>query len=202
MHNLQYKFKKAIQAVNYFATSSGGKIPKLKAIKLLWLADRLHVRNYGRTISGDTYFAMKLGPVASSTLDILNGRTFDKTLSPYIEYSKQFIKLEDKNTLKSISDVNKKVLSNTDIEVLDSIIGEYLSIEKYDLSHNISHHFPEWTRFKKYFQSKEVGGRYKMDMNDFFKDMPDYALFGEEDQEIKEIAKSLFTDKQAVFNCL
>ena len=37
----------------------------MKAIKLIYLADRLHLRKYGRPIIGDMYWAMKLGPVGS-----------------------------------------------------------------------------------------------------------------------------------------
>ena len=58
-------YKKATQALNFFALKKDGKINKMKAIKLIYLADRLHLRKYGRPIVGDIYWAMKLGPVGS-----------------------------------------------------------------------------------------------------------------------------------------
>src|SRR3990167_7093267 len=60
-------YKKATQALNFFAQKKDGKINKMKAIKLIYLADRLHLRKYGRPIVGDAYWAMKLGPVGSRT---------------------------------------------------------------------------------------------------------------------------------------
>ena len=62
--------KKGTQALNYFARKKNGKINKMKAIKLIYLADRYHLRKYGRPVVGDDYWAMKYGPVASSTLNI------------------------------------------------------------------------------------------------------------------------------------
>jgi len=202
MLNLQFKFKKAVQAVNYFACASGGTIPKLKAIKLLWLADRLHLRNYGRTISGDSYVAMPLGPVASQTLDIINGSSYFKPdLQPCVDYSKEFIHLVNKNDLRAIGDVNTKVFSATDLEAIEAISREYLSLGKYDLSHKISHHFPEWTRFRKNLEEEGSPRKsFDMEMLDFFQDVPNFALFNDQDQDIKETAKELFIEKQQVYN--
>ena len=42
----------------------------MKAIKLVWMADRLHLREYGRPITNDDYVAMKFGPVGSVTRNI------------------------------------------------------------------------------------------------------------------------------------
>ena len=51
--------RKIIQALTYIAYQQPGhKINSMKAYKLLWLADRYHLRQYGRTITGDTFFAL------------------------------------------------------------------------------------------------------------------------------------------------
>ena len=67
---LEFDYKKATQAINYFTKKEGGQIEKLKLIKLVYLADRFHLRKYGRPIMNDTYLAMPLGPVGSSVKDI------------------------------------------------------------------------------------------------------------------------------------
>lgn len=55
-------YRKITQALNYLATKNPDKkINKLKAIKLVWIADRYHLRKYGRPITWDTYEAMPLG---------------------------------------------------------------------------------------------------------------------------------------------
>jgi uncharacterized phage-associated protein len=42
-----------------------------KVFKIAYFADRDHLANYGRTILGDFYIAMKDGPVPSRTYDLL-----------------------------------------------------------------------------------------------------------------------------------
>lgn len=60
----QFAYRKAAQALNYFAIQNGGEIEKLQALKLIYFADRYHLRKYGRPITNDQYWAMNFGPVA------------------------------------------------------------------------------------------------------------------------------------------
>ncbi len=39
-------------------------------MKLLWLADRLHLIRYGRTVLHDSYNALPHGPISSKTMDL------------------------------------------------------------------------------------------------------------------------------------
>lgn len=75
---------KIIQAVCYILGRIG-KANKLKLVKLLYLADKCHLVRYGRTITGDEYWAMDYGPVGSTAKDILG---FDEAfLSQEFEYA-------------------------------------------------------------------------------------------------------------------
>ena len=56
--------------MNFLARQAGGSIHKLKALKLVYFADRYHLRRYGRPVIGDEYLAMQYGPVPSNTKDI------------------------------------------------------------------------------------------------------------------------------------
>jgi len=56
--SLAFAHRKATQALNVLARNSGGTISKLKALKLVFFADRYHLRKYGRAIINDRYFAM------------------------------------------------------------------------------------------------------------------------------------------------
>jgi uncharacterized phage-associated protein len=71
--SLSIAHRKAAQALNYFARQEGGSINKLKALKLLFFADRYHLRKFGRPVSECTYFAMAHGPVASEAKNIAEG---------------------------------------------------------------------------------------------------------------------------------
>lgn len=56
--------KKIIQALDFFASHMPGEtLSAMKAYKLLCLADRTHLHKNGRTITGDTYFALPKGMV-------------------------------------------------------------------------------------------------------------------------------------------
>lgn len=47
--------EKATQALNYLARENGGEINRMKALKLVYLADRYHLRTFGRPVVGDDY---------------------------------------------------------------------------------------------------------------------------------------------------
>ena len=82
----QFAYKKATQALNFFAIENGGEIEKLHALKLIFFADRYHLRKYGRPITNDQYWAMRLGPVPSGTKDLfeLDSASNNCTLSGHL----------------------------------------------------------------------------------------------------------------------
>ena len=65
-----------LQAVYYLSTKLG-TIDKLHAIKYFYFADKYHLMKYSRMITNDTYYAMKMGPVASNVKNILSNDDFD-----------------------------------------------------------------------------------------------------------------------------
>lgn len=70
----QFRFclDKVISALAYFADQGVGDLTKLKAAKLLYLADRHHLFSYGRPITGDRYIAMDLGPVPEGAFQLIS----------------------------------------------------------------------------------------------------------------------------------
>src|SRR4051812_40780509 len=115
-----FNYKKATQSLNFFATQEKGSINKMKAIKLVWLADRLHLRNNGRTITGDIYFALENGPVPSATRDILEQN--DLSLSTdELEYSADYLGITDKYNFRTVKDIEVRVFSESDIAVLNAV---------------------------------------------------------------------------------
>ena len=56
--HLQFSFEKATQALNFFAIKNEGHIDKLPALKLIFLADRYHLRKHARPITNAEYVAM------------------------------------------------------------------------------------------------------------------------------------------------
>ena len=65
---------KIIQSLVFIASKMEDKtVDVMKAYKLLWLADRCHLRMYGRTITGDKYYALPMGLVPTDAKHILDG---------------------------------------------------------------------------------------------------------------------------------
>jgi len=159
-------YKKATQALNFLARKKDGKINKMKAIKLIFLADRLHLRKYGRPIVGDMYWAMKLGPVGSLTKNIaeLSGTSEDAMV-----YAKKYIKPADekKQTFVSIKQEDLNVFSKTDIECIGIVYDKFSDKDQFELA-EITHKYPEWTKHKKELDRGKK--RVKMNYDDFFSD--------------------------------
>src|SRR5258708_1972783 len=138
-----FNYKKAVQALNLLAINNGGILNKMKAIKLIWLADRLHLRKFGRSITGDEYYAMPNGPVPSGTRDVLEGTNFLDDMAS--DYASEYISAVDKYNFKSLSSPNLNVFSDTDIESLDIVFLKFGHFDHFALS-DLSHFFPEWKK--------------------------------------------------------
>lgn len=189
---MSFSHKKTTQALNFFARQSGGRINKMKALKLLFFADRFHLRKYGRPITNDEYFAMGYGPVPSGAKDLAEGSDF----RPDVEkaYSSQFVDPVDRYEFTSISDVDAVVFSATDQEALAYAWDHFGSLDQFALA-DLTHQYPEWKKHEAALSS-ESSSRVKMSFSDFLEDPPTpcdpcYALDDEEREVRREEVQEL-----------
>ncbi|MDP2638873.1 MAG: Panacea domain-containing protein [Candidatus Azambacteria bacterium] len=187
---IEFDIEKATQALNYLAKREGGKIDKMKAIKLVWLADRFHLRKYGRPISNDNYLAMEYGPVGSAIKDVADNSDF--LSSEEIKYSAGYLKPdEQKHFIESINEVDADVFSETDLEALDLVYTKYGKKHALWLA-KMSHYFPEWKKFEQEILTNSIS-RGNMSYVDFFKnpekDIPNENIFNEKKEELEESEK-------------
>ena len=162
-----FDYLKGTQALNFFALKEGGQINKMKALKLVYFADRYHLRKYGRLVTDDSYVAMEHGPVPSASRDIIES-------SDYLDdsaraYSERFLEAEGRE-LRSINDLDVSVLSESDMEALEFAWETFGELNQFELR-TVTHQYPEWSRWKKLLESASV---VQMDLRDFLKD-PDTA---------------------------
>jgi uncharacterized phage-associated protein len=68
----QFEEEKLIQALAFLSLQGVNDLTKLKASKLLYFADKIHLNRYGRPITGDSYACMDNGPVPSISLNEMN----------------------------------------------------------------------------------------------------------------------------------
>lgn len=175
----RFQERKIVECLAYL--SSKVALTDVKAYKLLWLADRMHLGLYARTITGDDYYALERGPVPSCVKKIVNHKIHSAI------FDSNF-KIEGKS-LKMISSLSQyEYLSETDINVLNKIIEAYGNYSESELT-NLSHKSPEWKRCEGRFSENKKS--FKMEMDDFFVDFEDpkhlFVRNGEPD-----IAKSVY----------
>lgn len=154
--------KTIIQALYYLINSNDKKYDKLSLLKLIFFADRYHMRKYARSITDDTYYAMQYGPVASNVKNILD---FDFLSEDEKNYIEKYLSKEEKYYSVTNHSEPLEMLSDTDKEALEFAIENFAHNKTFDLV-DMTHNYPEWKRFEK---SLEDGlKREKMNMEDFF----------------------------------
>ena len=174
---LRFNYQKSTQALNLFAIKQGGQINKMKALKLIFLADRYHLRKYGRLITNDTYVAMKHGPVPSAARDIAESNDYLDEAEK--SYSSRYV---EPNNLSLISKkkVDATVFSESDLEALNFAWSNFGHYDQFQLR-DITHSYPEW---KKHSSIVNYGSFINMKILDFLKD------------PIEPVDKSLDLDEQ------
>jgi len=143
--------RKVITILNYLAYN----IPymtKLKIVKLLYFADKEHIIRYGRYLTNDRYVKMKNGPAPTRILNFINSPhdyLYTKSERSYLD---NFISFKDSNyrTITSKNEPDFKMLSGSEIEVLDYILEHYGSKTAGELV-ELSHKEKSW------INAKEVG---------------------------------------------
>ena len=169
-------YQKIAQALNMIAVKCGnGKLNRMKAIKLLYLADRYHLRKYGRPLTSDNYVAMKKGVVGSVARDITNDTDFLDDEARI--YAKEYLKPNGEHDYKSLKSVDKNVFSETDLEAIEFSILQFGKFDQWKLA-DITHIFPEWKKHEK--EASEPGGSVPMNYEDFFESPSEFdPLFKE-----------------------
>jgi len=159
-------YKVTIQAIDYLANRYEHKANKLAILKLLFFAERYHLRKYARMITDDTFFAMRLGPVASAAKEMIDN--IDASNS----YSGKFLQTVHTNYFKSkqkFTEEDYDLLSETDKEALNFAFDTFGHLN-YRTLVDETHKYPEWKKFEKLF-GYSATKRELIDTNDFFSDL-------------------------------
>lgn len=167
---LSFSYKKATQALNFLAVQAGGELNKMKALKLIYFADRYHLRKYGRPITNDSYFALPYGPVASACRNLMDQED-PYYLTPESTYKSNHISPTGQYDYKSTHSVDNQVFSQTDLEALNFAWGKYSSKDQFQLAEE-THRFPEWKQHEAALKSGQVSRR-SMPYSDFLENPTD-----------------------------
>jgi uncharacterized phage-associated protein len=164
-----FECKKITQALNYLVRKTNSKsIDKTSLVKLLWAADRYHLRKYGRTVTEGKYVAMKNGPVLSIAKDILKRETAFGLSEDCVPYIDDYIRTSDDDVVSSVKGTDMGYLSKTDVNALNfswTKLGA-LSSNAHDII-EFAHKYPEWLSYEEELKSSFVKD---IDMEMFFQD--------------------------------
>lgn len=134
--NVQFDKTKALNALLYVANRVQRK-DFHKIFKIIYFADRQHLNDWGRPITGDTYIAMEAGPVPSRMYDMLKIVRGDSYL-PDSEGLGNYYKVEDWMYVVPFQDADLNKLSRNEQKALDDSIAKYASLS-YDEIKEKSH---------------------------------------------------------------
>lgn len=123
--NKLFKIDKAINSLLYALQELGGKSDMHKLCKILYFADQRHLSQYGRSITGDIYIAMKFGPVPSCVNDILKAVRGDSFFSSSKEVIplKESMSFENHFMIRGLKSPDMDELSVSDVKCLDYAIS-------------------------------------------------------------------------------
>lgn len=182
---------KIIQTLLYIASHQKDKcVDFMKAYKLLWLADRCHLRMHGRTITNDQYFAMPYGIVPTDAKHLLEGEVTNLTTPE--DYLERRIKIVSKHKYKAVAEPDLKEFSKSDIDVLNKVLESYNGLKPMELS-SLSHKYPEWKQYKKMLNNENEKNSFPVNMDLFFENSDeDEAKIFDQSSEMLEMTKEIY----------
>lgn len=135
------------QAAALLLHRAGGRLPVLKLMKLMYLAERESLRIFGEPISGDKLVSMPQGPVLSVTYNLMNGSvpSAEGGWETWMEdRAGHEVALRDPSMIRS-PDLDLQALSDGDLDVLNNVWNRFGHLSKYELrDYTHSSMCPEW----------------------------------------------------------
>ncbi len=131
-----FEIDKAIAAIAYLVEHATTSM--YTVLKMMYIADKMHLERYGRFISGDKYAAMEQGPVPSSTYNMIK-HLRDESGYEEFERAKQYLGYGDEHQILVQVRPDYEELSASDVECLDEIVSIYCKVGKWavrDMSHD------------------------------------------------------------------
>jgi uncharacterized phage-associated protein len=134
---------KTTQIAARFIYREGGTIPHLKLMKLLYIADREALINWGYPLTFDNYLSMKHGPVLSNTLELINDGSADPSHSAWEQVisakANHKVSLMDSNKMP-----NSELLSVAEQALIDQISERFAQKDQWQMVKYTHQQFKEW----------------------------------------------------------
>jgi len=122
---------KAIESVLWILKKGESNVDNI--CKILFTAEKYHLNNYGRPITGDNYIAMELGTVPSWIFDQIKDDTSEKPFT------------KDNNALVAEREPIMKFFSKSDVKGLEHGYEEYAGLG-FEAVKEKNHKEPAWIK--------------------------------------------------------
>lgn len=170
MITFQFKPEKFLNAAVFFVSGCPSTTKK-KLCKLLYYADKEHLLQYGRPITGDSYYRLPHGPIPTYGLDLLRGNGSNANQAMAADF------LEVKGwDVKARRRHDPRAFSKSELKILGEVCQKYGHLSA-DYLERLSHQEPAWLKTKP---------KDRMDFALFFEGRPEAAKvkgFAEVDSE-------------------
>lgn len=134
---LNFDTRKAIAIVGFLASRTRESMYTL--MKMVYLADKLHLERYGQFMAGDTYSALKQGPVPSCTYNLMKHLRGEAQQIPDAELVFEYLRYGGNHAIELVKEPDFDELSESDLECLNAVVGIHNDVGKWmvrDLSHD------------------------------------------------------------------
>jgi uncharacterized phage-associated protein len=135
-----FDIHKTIAAIAYLIQREGGEVNFFLALKMLYVADKDALIQWGKPITGDDFVSMDKGPVLSKTYNFFKGEgnTDEQTIwnSAITERVNHVVRL--------IHEVDLGVLSEREVETLEGARLQIKSMPAWRVARWLHDTCPEW----------------------------------------------------------
>jgi hypothetical protein len=169
---VQFQFhpQKAIEAAAVLLKLHGKPMKYLGLLKMLYLADRIALKQMEQTITGDQYVSMDYGPVLSRVYDLIKGQPVDNVLPLW----SKFISPPNENHVCLLKDPGDEDLCEEEEEIIQQVYAAFGHIDPFHVA-EWTHDLPEW--------KDPHGSAIPISVEEILKNI------GKSDEEIEEIRK-------------
>jgi uncharacterized phage-associated protein len=133
---------RAAQMAAYFLDRAQGRMPVLKLMKLMYLADRKSLAQHGHPITFDRMVSMDHGPILSTTYDLTQGAFRGQPQG--WEYWISERENHDLGLRRQVARDALEDLSDADIDVLNDVWNEVGHLGKWELVDYTHAQLKEW----------------------------------------------------------
>ncbi len=121
MAEFEFRPQKALAVTAYLAEQSGQSMYTI--LKMVYVADRMHLESYGRPITGDNFIAMKQGACPSRIYDSMKALRGEPKTNFLPDSEKYLVVDSTTHEVDVLARPAMDALSATDLECLESTIA-------------------------------------------------------------------------------